>query len=71
MDLQPLIMNLAVKVELHPGRPVPLGATVQRGGVNFAIASRYATAVTLLIFIPGEQEAYRGISPRCPLPSDG
>jgi hypothetical protein len=25
--------------------------------VNFAVASRYATSVTLLIYIPGEQEA--------------
>ena len=57
MELQPLIMNHPVKVELHPGRPLPLGTTVQRGGVNFAIASRYSTAVTLLIFAPGEQEA--------------
>ena len=57
MEPQPLIMNHAVKVELHPGHPLPLGATVRRGGVNFAIASRYATAVTLLIFTPGEQKA--------------
>jgi pullulanase/glycogen debranching enzyme len=57
MEPQRLIVNYPVKVELHPGRPLPLGTTVRPGGVNFAIASRYATAVTLLIFIPGEEEA--------------
>ena len=33
-----------------PGRSAPLGATVQAGGVNFSIFSRYATAVELLLF---------------------
>jgi isoamylase len=57
MEPQPLIMNHPVTVELHPGRPLPLGASVRPGGVNFAIASRYATAVTLLICTPGDEEA--------------
>ncbi len=35
------------------GHPLPLGASVQRGGINFAIFSRHATAVTLLLFQPG------------------
>jgi isoamylase len=38
------------------GHPLPLGATVQPDGINFAIASRYATAVTLQIFLPGTLE---------------
>ena len=38
------------------GHPLPLGATVQPDGINFAIASRYATAVTLLLFLPGTLE---------------
>src|SRR5215510_3032844 len=50
-------MHHSAKVELHPGQPLPLGATVRYGGVNFAIASRYATSVTLLIFTPGAEEA--------------
>jgi glycogen operon protein len=50
-------MPYPVKVELHPGRPLPLGVTVQRSGVNFAIASRYATSVTLGIFTPDAEEA--------------
>jgi isoamylase len=57
MEPQPLIMNHPIEVELHQGHPMPLGATVRRDGVNFAIVSRYATAVTLLIFPPGEPEA--------------
>ena len=57
MESQPLITNHAVKIELHQGHPMPLGTTMRRGGVNFAIASRYATAVTLVIFAPGEPEA--------------
>ena len=50
-------MSHPVKVELHPGHPLPLGATVRRNGVNFAIASRYATSVTLCIFTPDAEEA--------------
>jgi glycogen operon protein len=33
-----------------PGRSVPLGATVQAGGVNFSLFSRSATGVELLFF---------------------
>lgn len=32
------------------GRPSPLGATVERGGANFSVFSRKATAVELLLF---------------------
>src|SRR5262245_64499554 len=39
-------------VEIDRGHPLPFGATVQRGGVNFAVVSRYATSVVLLIFGP-------------------
>jgi isoamylase len=35
------------------GHPLPLGASVQRGGINFAIFSRHATSVTLVLFQPG------------------
>jgi len=38
------------------GYPLPLGATVHPDGMNFAVASRYATAVTLLVFLPGTLE---------------
>src|SRR5919106_15416 len=57
MDPHRLRRRLAADVELCRGSPVPLGATVRPDGVNFAVASRYATSVTLLIFMPGEQHA--------------
>src|SRR5262245_7744970 len=47
------------------GHPLPVGATVQPDGINFAIASRYATAVTLLIFLPSTLE------PLLEVPLDG
>ncbi len=37
-------------METAKGRPYPLGATVQEGGVNFALFSKNATAVQLLLF---------------------
>jgi isoamylase len=44
------------------GRPMPLGATAVPGGVNFAVYSDAATAVTLVLFRRGERE------PRAELP---
>jgi len=37
-------------VEILKGREYPLGATVVDGGVNFALYSRNASAVHLLLF---------------------
>ena len=42
-------MNLDDLV-LRMGSPLPLGATWQRRGVNFAIFSKHATSVTLIVF---------------------
>src|SRR6516162_7684088 len=36
--------------QTEPGRPHPLGATVDKGGVNFSVFSRNATSVELLLF---------------------
>ena len=36
--------------ETRPGRPTPLGATVDEGGVNFAVFSDHATRMTLCLF---------------------
>ena len=36
--------------ETDPGRPHPLGATVDKEGVNFSVFSRNATSVELLLF---------------------
>ncbi len=38
------------KTNIWPGRPYPLGATWDGGGVNFAIFSDHATAVELCLF---------------------
>jgi glycogen operon protein len=40
-------------VEMLRGRPLPLGATLLRGGINFSLFSRHATHVTLALFEPG------------------
>ena len=34
------------------GAPLPLGATLMRNGINFAIFSRHATTVLLAVFVP-------------------
>jgi glycogen operon protein len=36
--------------EVRPGRPQPLGATLDREGVNFSLFSEHATRVQLLLF---------------------
>ncbi len=38
------------------GMPIPLGPTLQRHGINFAVFSKHATAVTLVLFVPGDTE---------------
>jgi len=47
-------MTLAPDIErgyaVRPGAPLPLGASEHCGGVNFALFSRHATAVKLLLF---------------------
>lgn len=37
-------------LNIDSGRPLPLGAHLQEGGVDFALFSRHATAVTLVLF---------------------
>ena len=44
-------------LEFTMGSPGPLGATLQRGGINFAVFSKHATAVTLVLFRDGTEEA--------------
>lgn len=38
------------KFHVLPGNPYPLGATVQKSGVNFSVFSQHANSVELLIF---------------------
>src|SRR6516162_10173216 len=40
--------------ETEPGQPHPLGATVDKEGVNFSVFSRNATSVELLLFVRQE-----------------
>ncbi len=44
------------KPTVWPGRPYPLGATVDEGGVNFALYTEHATAVELCLFDASGQE---------------
>jgi isoamylase len=39
------------KFATEPGLPLPFGATVTPDGVNFAVFSRHATAVSLVLFV--------------------
>lgn len=49
-----LIDLIGNEFEILVGSPTPLGASVQRDGINFAIFSRHATEVSLVLFISGE-----------------
>ncbi|NDJ86953.1 MAG: glycogen debranching enzyme, partial [Chloroflexi bacterium] len=50
----------------RPGNPLPFGASLVTGGINFAIYSRYATSCTLVLFEIGEAEPLVEI----PIPND-
>ncbi len=41
---------MAKKIDIMPGNPYPLGATVDKTGVNFSVFSQHAESVELLIF---------------------
>jgi isoamylase len=51
-----LLATIGKDAEFVRGSPLPLGATPVRGGVNFALFSKHAAAVTLVIFSPGETQ---------------
>ena len=42
--------------QVFPGRPYPLGATLTSDGVNFAVYSRNAAEVFLLLFDPNKPD---------------
>ncbi len=44
------------ELRILPGRPQPFGVTETRHGLNFAVFSRHATAVTLVLFASGQHE---------------
>ncbi|HSD26635.1 MAG TPA: isoamylase, partial [Vicinamibacteria bacterium] len=41
---------------IRRGHPLPYGAASRREGVNFSVFSRHATAVSLVLFAPGDGE---------------
>lgn len=51
-----LLSMVTTQFEFSRGSPLPFGATTLRGGINFSIFSKHATAVTLVLFFPGETE---------------
>ncbi len=46
------------EITVERGMPLPLGATSQKHGINFAIVSKNATAVTLCLFTPGAHQPF-------------
>lgn len=46
---------------VHKGFPAPLGCSRREGGINFALFSEHATAVTLVLFTPGEESPFLAI----------
>ncbi|MBW1823160.1 MAG: glycogen debranching protein GlgX [Deltaproteobacteria bacterium] len=42
--------------QFHPGKPLPLGATLSEDGVQFSIFSRHATSVILQLFNKSEDQ---------------
>lgn len=50
----------AIPAALQPGRPGPMGARVEAGGVNFAVFSAHASAIELCLFdATGTRETHR------------
>lgn len=47
---------ISSEFSFNRGHPLPFGATVARGGINFSIFARHATSVTLVLFLPGGEE---------------
>ncbi|MCP4634779.1 MAG: glycogen debranching protein GlgX [candidate division Zixibacteria bacterium] len=42
--------------EITRGCPIPMGATLRRGGINFAVYSKHATSIALVLFVPGTEK---------------
>src|SRR5579862_9110137 len=56
---EPMIRPESSILEISRGTPLPLGATLLRDGVNFAIFSRNATSVTLVLFAGDDETPLR------------
>jgi glycogen operon protein len=57
IDIHPTVVYAdpatGAEYPLRPGRPLPFGATLVPGGVNFSIFSRHATSCALVLFDRG------------------
>ncbi len=42
--------------EISRGGPLPLGTTIKRDGINFAVFSKHATWLSLVLFTPGSDD---------------
>ncbi len=47
---------ISTEFDVQRGAPLPLGASLGRNGINFAVFSKHATQVHLVLFAPGEYE---------------
>jgi isoamylase len=52
-----LLSLISSDFEVTRGQPLPLGSTLKRGGINFAIFSRHASSMTLVLFPPGASQS--------------
>ena len=43
--------------EVSAGSPLPYGATVVRGGINFAVFSKHATEVRLVLYVGSDADS--------------
>ena len=55
--LGPLETDVAMEMQIWPGRPYPLGATWDGRGVNFAVFSEHASGVELCLFDAADADA--------------
>ncbi len=62
VDLHPTHVSDCGKFRMRVGKPLPFGATIVPGGVNFSIYSRYATSCSLVLFNKREAEPF-GVIP--------
>ena len=56
-----LLEHVGAAFAIERGRPLPLGASAQQGGVNYSLFSRHGTAVTLDLFPPAGGPAFLSI----------
>ena len=55
-EAERLLALVRGEFSLRRGHPLPLGASVRRDGLNFAVFSAHATWVRLVLFLPGQTE---------------